>query len=75
MENSSKIFPEIHINKSFNDRSTNINQTMFVPSCHIPSETEKELRQQLAFWLGTQWAKNENIIGRFTDILQDSPKG
>ena len=55
--NSSKIFPdteEVHINKSFYKGSTtSINQTLFIPSCHIPSETEKELRQQLAFWLGT----------------------
>ena len=57
MENSSKIFFEVPINKSF-----------YKGSCHIPSETEKVLRQELTFWLGTQWAKNENILQQMRDF-------
>ena len=47
MDKSIKIFPDIYTNKSFDER----NQTLLAPLCHVPSETEKELRKQLIFWL------------------------
>ena len=63
-KNSTKIFPDIYTtNKSFDES----NQTLL--SCHVPSETEKELRKQLAFWLDGVAKTLVALVGVFLNIL------
>ena len=68
MDKSTKIFPDIYstTNKLVDENS---NQTLIAPLCHVPSETEKELRKQLAFWLDGVAKTLVALVGVFLNIL------